>query len=44
MASAISCPLWLSVSEYQRVECGMWSVVCGVECGMCVDVLYLGGI
>ena len=35
MASAISCPLWLSVYEYQRVECTFTSPVM-TECGMFV--------
>ena len=32
---AISCPLWLSVYEYQRVECAITSPV-RPECGMLV--------
>ena len=35
MASAISCPLWSSVYEYQRVECVLRSQL-GTECGMFV--------
>ena len=33
MTSAISCPLWLSVYEFQRVECAFTSLV-WTECGM----------
>ena len=33
--SAISCPLWSSVYECQRVECALTSPV-RTECGMCV--------
>ena len=36
MTSAISCPLWSSVYECQRVECAFTSHV-NTECG---DVLY----
>ena len=39
MTSAISCPLWSSVYEYQRVECEFTSPVRN-ECGMFRDVLY----
>ena len=35
MTSAISCPLWSSVYECQRVECAFTSLV-GTECGMFV--------
>ena len=35
MTSAISCPLWSSVYECQRVECGFTSPV-RTECGMFV--------
>ena len=35
MISAISCPLWSSVYECQRVECEFTSPV-GTECGMFV--------
>ena len=35
MTSAISCPLWLSVYECQRVECAFTSPV-RTECGMFV--------
>ena len=35
MASAISCPLWSSVYECQRVECAFTSPVWS-ECGMVV--------
>ena len=35
MTSAISCPLWSSVYECQRVECAFTSPV-GTECGMFV--------
>ena len=35
MASAISCPLWSSVYEFQRVECAFTSSV-RTECGMFV--------
>ena len=35
MTSAISCPLWSSVYEYQRVECAFTSPV-RTECGMFV--------
>ena len=35
MASAISCPLWSSVYECQRVECAFTSPV-RTECGMFV--------
>ena len=39
MTSAISCPLWSSVYEGQRVECAFTSPV-RTECGMFRDVLY----
>ena len=50
MTSAISCPLWSSVYECQRVECAFTSPV-GTECGMfviycmqcCVSVWVLFG-
>ena len=35
MTSAISCPLWTSVYEFQRVECAFTSSV-RTECGMYV--------
>ena len=35
MTSAISCPVWSSVYEYQRVECAFTSYVM-TECGLCV--------
>ena len=35
MTSAISCPLWSSVYEFQRVECAFTSPV-RTECGMFV--------
>ena len=35
MTSSISCPLWSSVYEYQRVECAFTSPV-RTECGMFV--------
>ena len=35
MTSAISCPLWSSVYECQRVECAFTSLV-KTECGMSV--------
>ena len=35
MTSAISCPLWPSVYECQRMECAFTSPV-GTECGMFV--------
>ena len=35
MASAISCPVWVSVYECQRVEYGLTSPV-RTECGMFV--------
>ena len=35
MTSAISCPLWSSVYECQRVECAFTSPV-SIECGMFV--------
>ena len=35
MTSVISCPLWSSVYEYQRVECAFTSPV-RTECGMFV--------
>ena len=35
MTSAISCPLWSSVYECQRVECAFTSPL-GTECGMLV--------
>ena len=38
MTSAISCPLWSSVFECQRVECAFTSPV-RTECGMSVSVL-----
>ena len=34
MTSAISCPLWSSVYECQRVECAFTSPVM-TECGVC---------
>ena len=39
MTSAISCPLWSSVYERQRVECAFTSPV-RTECGYVRDVLY----
>ena len=33
ITSAISCPLWLSVYEYHKVECAFTSPL-GTECGM----------
>ena len=39
MTSAISCPLWSSVHECQRVECAFTSQVRS-ECGIVRDVLY----
>ena len=48
MTSAISCPLWLSVYEYQRVECAFTSpvstecdmfVMCNVQCCMSVSTV-----
>ena len=39
MTSAISCPLWSSVYECQRVECAFTSPVRS-ECGMFVVVVY----
>ena len=48
MTSAISCPLWSSVYECQRVECAFTSPVrteCGIfvmycmQCCMCVAVV-----
>ena len=45
MTFAISCPLWSSVYECQRVECAFTSPV-RTECGMfvmyCLEVLYVG--
>ena len=38
MTSAISCPLWASVYECQRVECALTSPV-RTECGMFVGSL-----
>ena len=35
MTSVISCPLWLSVCEYQTVECAFTSTL-RTECGMFV--------
>ena len=35
MTSAISCPLWSSVCECQRVECVSGGIICG--CGGCCD-------
>ena len=35
MTNSISCPLWLSVYDCQRVECAFTSQV-RTECGMCV--------
>ena len=35
MSSAISCPLWSSVYEFQKVECAFTSPV-WTECGMFV--------
>ena len=43
MTSAISCPLWISVYECQRVECAFTSPV-RTECGMFVEVLSRGCI
>ena len=40
MTSAISCPLWSSVYECQRVECAITSPVKL----FCVDVVSRGGI
>ena len=45
MTSAISCPLWSSVYECQRVECALTSPL-WTECGMVCNVLhavYVGG-
>ena len=39
MTSAISCPLWSSVYECQRVECAFTSPM-RTECYVC-DVLYV---
>ena len=43
MTSAISCPLWSSVYECQRVECAFTSLV-RTECGMyvmyCLEEVY----
>ena len=38
MTSAISCPLWSSVYECQRVECAFTSLV-KTECGMSVSAV-----
>ena len=38
MTSAISCPLWSSVYECQRVECAFTSPV-RTECGMSVSAV-----
>ena len=38
MTSAISCPLWSSVYECQRVECAFTSPV-RTECGMLIVVI-----
>ena len=38
MTSAISCPLWSSVYECQRVECAFTSPV-RTECGMFVSAV-----
>ena len=35
MTSVISCPLWSSVYECQRVECAFTSLV-RTQCGMCM--------
>ena len=56
MTSAISCPLWSSLYECQRVQCAFTCLV-RTECGMfvmycmsvsavlwCVDLLSRGGI
>ena len=52
MTSAISCPLWSSVYECQRVECAFTSPVrteCGMfvmycmQCCMCVSCLVVRG-
>ena len=43
MASAISCPLWSSVYDCQRVECAFTSPV-KTGCGMFVNVVSRGGI
>ena len=40
MTSAISCPLWLSVYECQRVECAFTSPV-RTECGMFVIIIII---
>ena len=42
MTSAISCPLWSSVYEGQRVECAFTSLVrteCGMKCCMSVSTV-----
>ena len=38
MTSAISCPLWSSVYECQRVECGMFVMYC-MQCFMSVSAV-----
>ena len=38
MTSAISCPLWSSVYECQRVECGMFVMYC-MQCCMPVSAV-----
>ena len=50
MTFAISCPMWSSVYECQRVVCGMFEMYC-MQCCMsvpavleCVDVMSRGGI
>ena len=35
MISAINCPLWSSVYECQRVECGMFGMYCMHYCMQC---------
>ena len=40
MTSAISCPLWSSVHECQRVKCAFTSPL-RTECGMFCDALYV---
>ena len=48
MTFAISCPLWSSVYQYQRVECAFTSpvrtecgmfVMCCMQCGMSVSAI-----
>ena len=39
MTSASSCPLWSSVYECHKVECGMF-VICCMQCCMSVSAVF----